>query len=74
MKTYTENDLRKLVELIDDSYRPYTRDNFQGSNVLEEFLRGDFEEDQELNDDDVFFYGLSEDDILNCIAFEWAQN
>jgi len=43
MKTYTENDLRKLVELIDDSYRPYTRDNFQGSNVLEEFLRGDFE-------------------------------
>lgn len=40
---YTEEDLRKLVELIDDSYRPYTRDNFQGSNVLEEFLRGDFE-------------------------------
>jgi len=33
---------------------------------------GDFIEDQELNDDDVFFYGLSEDDILNCIAFEWG--
>ena len=33
---------------------------------------GDFTEDQELNDDDVFFYGLSEDDILNCIAFGWG--
>ena len=28
---------------------------------------GDFTEDQELNDDDVFFYGLSEEEIKNEI-------
>jgi len=32
---------------------------------------GDFEEDQELNDDDVFFYGLSEEEIKEAINLKW---
>lgn len=41
MKTYTEGDLRNLVALIDNAYRAYTRDNFQGDSILEEFLKED---------------------------------
>lgn len=39
---YTEKDLRKLVGLIDDSYRGVTRDNTNGSEILEDFLLNGF--------------------------------
>ena len=33
MKTYTEEDLRILASIIDDAYRPYTRNNVEGQPV-----------------------------------------
>lgn len=45
-----------------------TLENFENKVVKET----DFEGDQDLNDEDVFFYNLSEEDILNCIAFGWG--
>ena len=47
MKTYTEEDLRKLVDLIDESYRGVTRDNTNGSEILEDFLLNGFAEEKE---------------------------
>lgn len=44
---YTEEDLRKLVGLIDDSYRGVTRDNTNGSKILETFLTHGFIEEKE---------------------------
>lgn len=41
---YTEEDLRKLVDLIDESYRGVTRDNTNGSEILEGFLQNGFKE------------------------------
>lgn len=38
--SYTEEDLRKLAELIDDAYRPYTRDNYKGGEIVEYFIEG----------------------------------
>jgi len=46
MKTYTEEDLRKLVDLIDESYRGATRDNTNGSEILEDFLLNGFAEEK----------------------------
>lgn len=37
---YTEKDLRKLAELIDKAYRPYTSNNVEGSDVVENFIKG----------------------------------
>ena len=44
---YTEEDLRKLVDLIDESYRGVTRDNTNGSEILEDFLLNGFAEEKE---------------------------
>lgn len=41
---YTEQDLRKLVDMIDDAYRPHTRDNSKGVEILENFLEHGFVE------------------------------
>lgn len=46
-KKYTEEDLRKLVNLIDESYRGVTRDNINGSEILEDFLKNGFKEEVE---------------------------
>ena len=40
MKTYTEEDLRTLASLIDDAYRPYTSNNVEGQDVVENFIKG----------------------------------
>jgi hypothetical protein len=40
MKTYTEEDLRVLASLIDDAYRPYTSNNVEGFDVVENFIKG----------------------------------
>jgi len=45
-KKYTEEDLRKLVDLIDESYRGVTRDNINGSEILEDFLLNGFAEEK----------------------------
>lgn len=45
-KKYTEEDLRKLVDLIDESYRGVTRDNTNGSEILEDFLLNGFAEEK----------------------------
>jgi|GEM_PF-6276154 len=45
---YTEKDLRKLVDLIDESYRGVTRDNTNGSEILEGFLLNGFAEEKEI--------------------------
>lgn len=37
---YTEKDLRELAELIDKAYRPYTSNNVEGSDVVENFIKG----------------------------------
>lgn len=42
MKTYTEEDLRKLIDLVDESYRGVTRDNSNGYYILEDFLKNGF--------------------------------
>lgn len=47
MKTYTEKDLRKLAEFIDDAYRPYTSNNIEGSVVVEDFLEGLYSDRQD---------------------------
>lgn len=47
MKTYTEEDLRKLVDLIYESYRGVTRDNTNGYFILEDFLKNGFKEEVE---------------------------
>lgn len=47
MKAYTEEDLRKLVEKIDDSYRGATRNNSNGWEILEDFLKNGFKEEVE---------------------------
>jgi len=43
-----------------------TNENFEDYIVKD----GDFTEDQELNDD-VFFYGLSEEEIKEAINLKW---
>ena len=40
MRTYTEEDLRILASLIDDAYRPYTSNNVEGQDVVENFIKG----------------------------------
>ena len=40
MKTYTEQDLRTLASLIDDAYRPYTSNNVEGLDVVDNFIKG----------------------------------
>ena len=40
MRTYTEEDLRTLASLIDDAYRPYTSNNVEGQDVVENFIKG----------------------------------
>jgi hypothetical protein len=76
---YTEDNLRKLAELIDDAYRPYTRDNFQGSNVLEDFLRGDYktvvEEDKVSFTYSFLMRKLDWEKFCNLTGTnEWAKN
>lgn len=44
MKTYTEEDLRKLASLIDEAYRPYTKENYQADSIIEEFISFGFQE------------------------------
>ena len=39
MKTYTEQDLIRLVSIIDNEYRQYTRNNVLGDIILHEFLQ-----------------------------------
>ncbi len=58
MKTYTEEDLRKLVDLIDESYRGVTRDNTNGSEILEDFLLNGFAEEKEEEKEIPITYGL----------------
>lgn len=41
-----------------------TAENFEDYIVKE----SDYKEDQEVNDDDIFFYGLTEQDIQNEIS------
>lgn len=58
MKTYTEEDLRKLVDLIDESYRGVTRDNTNGSEILEDFLLNGFTEEKVEEDTIGFTYSF----------------
>ena len=58
MKTYTEEDLRKLVDLIDESYRGVTRDNTNGSEILEDFLLNGFAEEKVEEKEIPKTYGL----------------
>lgn len=58
MKTYTEQDLRKLVDLIDKSYREVTRNNTNGSEVLEAFLLNGFSEEKIEEKEIPITYGL----------------
>ena len=44
-----------------------TNENFEDYIIKD----GDFEEGQGLNDDDVFFYGLSEEEIKEAINLKW---
>ena len=44
MKTYTEQDLIKLVNMIDNEYRQYTRNNILGDIILHDFLKNGFKE------------------------------
>lgn len=39
---YTKEDLVKLVDMIDDAYRPYTSDNTKGAEILEDFFEHSF--------------------------------
>ena len=47
MKTYTEQDLIRLVSIIDNEYRQYTRNNVLGDIILHEFLQNGFKENKE---------------------------
>lgn len=47
MKKYTEQELRKLVDLIDEAYRPNTKDNVKGYYILEDFLENGFKKKEE---------------------------
>lgn len=40
MKIYTEKDLKILASLIDDAYRPYTSNNVEGLDVVDNFIKG----------------------------------
>ena len=57
-KKYTEEDLRKLVDLIDESYRGVTRDNTNGSEILEDFLLNGFAEEKIEEKEIPITYGL----------------
>lgn len=57
-KKYTEEDLRKLVDLIDESYRGVTRDNTNGSEILEDFLLNGFAEEKVEEKEIPITYGL----------------
>ena len=57
-KKYTEEDLRKLVDLIDESYRGVTRDNTNGSEILEDFLINGFAEKKVEEKEIPITYGL----------------
>lgn len=69
-KIYTEEDLRKLVEKIDDSYREVTRDNSNGWEILEDFLKNGFKDEvEEEKDIPVTFF-----QIKNNIGWsEWCD-
>lgn len=58
MKTYTEEDLRKLVDLIDESYRGVTRNNTNGSQILEDFLINGFAKEKIEEKQIPITYGL----------------
>lgn len=58
MKTYKEQDLRKLVDLIDESYRGVTRNNTNGSEILEDFLLNGFAEEKIEEKEIPITYGL----------------
>jgi len=44
---YTEEDLRKLAELIDDAYRPYTTNNVEAHFIIDNFIQNGFEKPEE---------------------------
>jgi hypothetical protein len=58
MKKYTEEDLRKLIDMIDEAYRPYTRDNVRGIEILDDFLKFGFAEEKEEEKTIPITYGL----------------
>ena len=57
-KTYTEEDLNTLVNLIDDAYRPHTRNNYLGIEILEEFLKNGGKETKTEEKEIPITYGL----------------
>ncbi len=58
MEKYTEEDLRKLVDLIDESYRGVTRNNTNGSEILKDFLINGFTEEKIEEKEIPITYGL----------------
>lgn len=42
--TELEKDLARLIDLIDEAYRPNTRSNYKGSEILDAYLLGGLEE------------------------------
>ncbi len=55
---YTEEDLRKLAELIDDAYRPYTTNNVEAHFIIDNFIQNGFEKPEEEKDVPVLFYTI----------------
>lgn len=55
---YTEEDLRKLADLIDNAYRHHTKNNVEGLDVVENFIKGYYKTEKVVEDNISFTYSF----------------
>lgn len=58
MKTYTKEDLFKIAEMIDDAYRPYTKDNVHAYNIIYDIIENGMPEEEVEEENIPITYGL----------------